>query len=149
MNLIFEIETDLFILGWLLLVVGAVFHADNVWRKRLTWVGGRLVPIILLLSFAYGFFALRGQGPDGDLTTFAGTLAVFTFPERFLTIWIEFLAYALFAGFWIIENAEKHEISRIAITFCLLLTFLSGGLGILSYLVVLGGVWLYRRRLAT
>ncbi len=136
-DLIYSLTTNTFVLSWLLLSAAIFLSKASISRTRLLWVGGRLIPVALLISFLAGFIASKDIEPNGSLFSYTGILIKFSVPERLLNIWIEVLAYALLVGRWIIDDAASRGISKIYVLICMIVVFISGGLGLLSYLCVL------------
>lgn len=139
-ELIYEIATNSFVVAWLLLVIGSLM-TNARWRRLFLLTGGRIIPVILLACFAIGFFVLRSSAQNADLRSLQGAIDVFSQPQRFLIIWVEFLAYALFAGCWISEHGARHRAPRLIVTPCVALTFISGGLALVAYLIAIGAIF--------
>jgi len=137
-ELIFGVASNLFVAAWLMLLVALWIKATSRWRARLLWAGGRLVPTLLLIGFLLGLILTRGMEPEGSIMTYDGMLRIFERPERTLNVWIEILALALFVTRWIIDHAETHSIKKWATTLVLFVAFISGGLGCLAYLLLVG-----------
>lgn len=134
---LFSLSGNAFVLAWLTLLVGALVPRHLRARRALLAFGGRLVPIALLLVFLAGVFAHHGAEPRGNMFTYQGMLLMLSVPERLLNIWIEVLALALFACRWMIDDAGQRGINRAAVAVCLLVAFVSGGLGLLCYAALL------------
>lgn len=140
----YEYMTNAFIVAWAMLLAGTLL-TDGWWRTKLLLIGGRIIPVLLIACFAAAFVFLPSAPNGASLTSLEGAIAIFTPPERFLTIWIEFLAYALFAGRWIIDDADNRGLSRWIIAPCIAITYISGGLGLLAYLIAAGVVGMRNR----
>lgn len=50
--------------------------------------------------------------------------------------WVHYLAFDLFVGTWEVQDAVKNSVSHLLVIPCLLLTFLFGPIGLLSYFAV-------------
>ena len=50
--------------------------------------------------------------------------------------WIHYLAFDLMVGWFIVNDAQKHEINRFLTIPCLLLSFMLGPTGLLLYLIL-------------
>lgn len=134
---LFSVTGNTFILAWLSLLVG-MFLRPGAPRSALLVLGGRFIPVALLMVFITGVFLHRDIEPQGDLFTYQGMLLLLSVPERLMNVWVEVLAYALFACRWVIDDAERREISKAPVLVCLLVAFISGGMGLLTYAVVVG-----------
>lgn len=128
--------TNLFVLGWLALCAGAMLSPQQVWRTRLLWFGGRFVPIVLLAVFAGRYFLWLTADTEGGFFSFDQVVTLFNQQNAVLNIWIELLALALLVGRWAVDDALKKEMPRMIVLPVLVVVFFSGGLGLLSYLVV-------------
>ena len=133
----FSLTGNAFVLAWLALFMGLVVSRGLRVRRALLIFGGRLVPIVLLLIFLLGVFLHREAEPRGNMFSYEGMLLMLSVPERLLNIWVEVLALALFACRWMIDDAEHRGINRFAVAVCLLIAFISGGLGLLCYAALL------------
>jgi SNF family Na+-dependent transporter len=54
--------------------------------------------------------------------------------------WVHFLAFDLFIGAWMVRDARRLKILHLAVIPCLLVTFLLGPVGLLTYLVLRTGL---------
>ncbi len=133
---LFSATGNAFMLAWLALFVAAISGPQWRWRKWLMLIGGRIVPIGLLVIFVIGVLWHRDLEPAGSLFTFNGMVMLFSVPERLLNIWIEVLAYALLACHWMICDAAKRGIHTILLLGTLMVAFISGGIGIVVYAVI-------------
>ena len=50
--------------------------------------------------------------------------------------WIHFVSINLFAGGWILKDAQKLFVNKILLAFPLLITYLSGPIGIFIYWII-------------
>src|SRR6476661_4401059 len=88
--------------GWLLLVVAPR------WRYTLPLVRLLIVP---LLGIAYAILiAARFGASDGDFNSLAGVQRLFADPHMLLAGWIHYLAFDLFVGAWIVEDALARRV---------------------------------------
>lgn len=143
-TLIFSISSNSFVIGWLALLVAIYFPTASSLRRRLLFWGGRVIPIALLCAFLIGVVASRAIEPKGNMFSFEGIVTLFSVPERLLNVWMEVMAYSLLVGRWIIDDATQRCISRWWVLPCHLVLFISGGLGLLAYLLVLAVYVKYR-----
>lgn len=146
---IFSLSSNCFVLAWLMLFIALFIPGHSRWRAYVLWLGGRLIPVGLLVVFFIGLISASDLEPKGNMFTFDGVVTLFSVPERLLNVWIEVMAYALLIGRWIIDDGLRRQLSRWAILPCHLVMFISGGLGLLLYLMVLASQGLlvrYRTR---
>ncbi len=130
----YGITTNVFVIAWVLLAVAVFLPEGAAWRARLLNLGGRVIPIVLLVAFLAGFLMTRESG--GSLFTFGGVIEMFSVPEKVLIVWIEILAYALLVSRWVIDHAAEASVPRVLVFACMLILFYSGGLGLLAYILV-------------
>ena len=122
---LFSVCNLLVLPGWLLL---AVFPA---WR----WTQ-RLVPefLTLLLSLCYLFLLLASlPQASGNFASLAGLGEMLRDPSLLLAGWIHYLAFDLFVGSWEVRDARRLRIPHVAVIPSLILTFLLGPAGWLTY----------------
>ena len=114
--------------GWLLLVVAPR------WRYTLPLVRLLLVP---LLGIAYiTLIAARMGDSAGDFNSLAGVQRLFADPHTLLAGWVHYLAFDLFVGAWIVEDALARRVPHWARIVPLPLTLMFGPAGLLLYLVL-------------
>ncbi|MFL0802514.1 MAG: DUF4281 domain-containing protein [Agarilytica sp.] len=135
---IFSAVSNIFVLGWLSLLIGSFLTYGSKTRYWLLLLGGRLLPLLLLGAFIAGVVDTRSMEPKGDIFTYNGIITMLSIPERILNIWTEILAYMLFVARWITDDLEKRQIAKGFSAFCVVAAFLSGAAGILAYGVSIG-----------
>ncbi len=135
---IFSAVSNTFVLGWLSLLIGSALAYGSKARRWLLWLGGRFLPILLLVAFIAGVIATRSMEPKGDIFTYDGVITMLSIPERILNIWTELLAYMLFVARWIVDDLEKRLIPKGFSMFCVVASFISGVVGILAYGISIG-----------
>ena len=74
-----------------------------------------------------------GTGVGIDFTSFESIKAAFARDEVLLIGWLHYLAFDLFVGFWIFEDAQKKRIKHLVLLPCLLFTLMLGPVGWLLY----------------
>lgn len=133
----------------------AVFGAANLWAlvgwavlaflpRRPLLLTGVLYLIVFGLCLTYaGLLAALlsgaiGAGASGaaNFTTIKGVRAIFASDGGATVGWIHYLAFDLFVGLWIAKDADAKNFHRLVQLPILLLTFLAGPVGLLTYLVV-------------
>ena len=71
-----------------------------------------------------------------DLTTLSGLAHAFSTPRVMLVGWVHYLAFDLWVGAWETEEAGRRGMPHAALMPCLVLTFLTGPVGLLLFLVL-------------
>ena len=105
---------------------------------------------LLCLAYTAMFIALFFAGADPgrvpgavapDLTDYSirGLRALFMSDGGMVIGWTHYLAFDLFVGLWIARDADAKGFRRLAQLPFLLLTFLAGPIGLLSWLAVREG----------
>ncbi len=143
---IFSTVSNVFVLGWLSLLIGSFLAHKSKARRWLLWFGGRLLPILLLVAFVIGVIATRSMEPKGNIFTYNGVITMLSIPERILNIWTELLAYMLLIARWIVDDLEKRLIPKGFSVFCVMASFVSGVVGILAYGISLGLHYAFTRK---
>ena len=80
-----------------------------------------------------------GHGPAPDWRAFNsldGVMGLLRTREAFLAGWVHYLAFDLFTGAWEAETAPASRVPHAMLLVCLFLTFMTGPVGLLLYLVV-------------
>jgi len=122
---IFSACSSLAVLGWGLLLF--------LPRQRMVHLAAG-VAIPLAISVVYLVLIARhfGQG-EGGFGSLADVARLFSNPALLLAGWVHYLAFDLFIGVWEVRDARRHDISHVLVVPCLLLTFMLGPIGLLSY----------------
>ncbi|MEP7117461.1 MAG: ABA4-like family protein [Acidobacteriota bacterium] len=84
------------------------------------------VVYLVLIARHFG----RSAGGFGSLSDVA---LLFSNPAMLLAGWVHYLAFDLFIGAWETRDAQRHGIPHLLLVPCLMLTFLFGPIGLLSY----------------
>lgn len=128
---VFALSNGLALLCWLSLIASP---PSAPWTRRVWWVSGRLVPVLLsagyLLMFAVHW---RGQGGFGSP---AEVRALFDVPGLLVAGWMHYLAFDLFVGVWIASRSHRLGWPHLATVPLLLLTFMLGPVGLLCFMTV-------------
>jgi len=132
LELIFSLMTGLALVGWLCLALAPF--------RRPALVGAARV-VAALLSLAYALLIFRGftqpGGPEGGgFDSLAGVMILLSTPAVMLPAWIHYLAFDLWVGTWIVEDAPKAGVPHWLVLPILVATFMLGPVGLLSYLIV-------------
>jgi hypothetical protein len=137
----FQTTNTLALLAWIALVLFP--------SKKL--VSGWLCAVVVPGLFALGYAAviawkLATNGPpEGDVMTLAGLRDVFQDDWVFAAAWTHYLVFDMVVGAWIARDSVKLGLPWLLRTVALVLTFLSGPVGFLIYIV---GRWFLRREVA-
>jgi hypothetical protein len=132
----FSIANPFALLGWLMLIAALFAPSHGAWRPRLLWLAGRVWPLVLAAGYAAAVVAYWGSAPGGGFGSLEEVAALFRSPGMLLAGWVHYLAFDLFIGRWVIDNAASRGLqgpARWALLPCLLLIFLFGPVGLLLY----------------
>lgn len=132
LEMIFSAMTILALVGWLCLALAPL--------RRPTLVGAARV-VAALLSLAYAILIIRGftqpGGPEGGgFDSLAGVMILLSVPAVMLPAWIHYLAFDLWVGTWIVEDAPKARVPHWLVLPIMVATFMLGPVGLLAYLIV-------------
>lgn len=123
---LFQICSTMAMAGWVVLLASRLVP---IWAQR---ISGLLIP--LLLSVAYAALVLGfWHGAEGGFDSLANVMRLFTQKEIALAGWIHYLAFDLFVGAWVARTAADEGIPFLLVVPCLLLTFLFGPAGYLTF----------------
>lgn len=126
---LFQLTGPIAILGWLALALAP-------FAPRLTDAIAALA-IPALLSVAYtALILVHWSDAPGGFDSLANVMALFTDPAVALAGWVHYLAFDLFVGAWITRTARAEGINHLLILPCLVLTFLFGPAGFLSFIAL-------------
>jgi hypothetical protein len=70
------------------------------------------------------------RGGFGSLSDVA---LLFSEPAVLLAGWVHYLAFDLFIGAWETRDAQAHHVPHLLLIPCLILTFMLGPIGLLTY----------------
>lgn len=131
---LFSIVNSIALLGWIGLVVASLMRAGNA-QKVLLNVSGRWVPLLLCTAYLGFLVYYWGTAPGGGFDSLGAVQMLFSVPGVLLAGWTHYLAFDLFVGRWIVDDALSPSRSRIPLVWALPFTFLFGPVGVLLYLV--------------
>lgn len=123
---IFSLVNSTAMVGWLLLAL----FPRRIWAERLSTWG---IPG-LLAGLYVAIVAVRWWQSPGGFSSLAHVKQLFDDPWMLLAGWIHYLTFDLLVGCWIVRDARSRRIAHLALLPLLLLTFLFGPAGWLSYL---------------
>jgi hypothetical protein len=133
---LFSIASTLVLPGWLLLA----------FAPRWKWTARFVCPVLLpsLLGALYVVLIVARWGSaEGGFGSLAEVRRLFEDPYLLLAGWVHYLAFDLFLGSWEVRDAQRHGVAHLLVVPCLVLTFLFGPAGLLSYLTIR---WVRTRR---
>ena len=129
---VFQACGPLAMLGWLCLLT------TPLWPKRLRerWprlVGAMVIPAMIAAVYT-AVIVTHWAGHRGGFNSLDGVMELFT--DRWLVTagWIHYLAFDLFIGGWELEDSRRRGVPHLLMIPLLLLTFLFGPIGLLTYL---------------
>ena len=137
----FQVTNTLALLAWIALVI---FPG----RKLVSgWLCAVIVPGLLALGYAAVIaWKLATNGlPEGDVMTLSGLRDAFQDDWVFAAAWTHYLVFDMVVGAWIARDSVKLGLPWLLRTVALVLTFLSGPVGFLIYIL---GRWSLRRETA-
>lgn len=126
---LFQIANSTAMIAWLLLLI-----FPN-WKYTKNFI---VMGLIALLSVFYTFIILKGMNhfsPD-SFSTIENVQQLFQDKEALLAGWIHYLAFDLFVGLYIVENAPQFRIPRWLVSLILPVTFMFGPMGFLFFFLV-------------
>lgn len=127
---LFAVAGQAAMIGWLALV-----FLPRYWEP-LNWVPRYIIPFGLSLLYAglilAHFFTVEGGGYD----TLDQVAALFSKRELLLAGWVHYLAFDLFVGAWIAQDADRIGLSRLLQAPLLVATLMFGPLGLALFLIM-------------
>jgi Domain of unknown function (DUF4281) len=114
--------------GWLLLVVAPRWQ----WTQRVAALALPLALAVVYLTLV----VLHFRDSGGGFGSLAQVSKLFENPYLLLAGWIHYLAFDLFTGSWLVRDAERLRITHAFVVPCLLLTFLFGPVGLLTWFMI-------------
>jgi hypothetical protein len=94
-----------------------------------------VIPLLLALVYL-GLLAASWRGHAGGFSSLHGVSELFSNHWLLLAGWVHYLAFDLFTGAWEVRDSASHGIPHWLVVPCLILTFLFGPVGLLSYFAV-------------
>ena len=122
----FQVANTTALVGWIALIVQP--------RRVASWLR-YAVPGALALLYAW---AIVTSLPDseGGFGSLAEVKVLFTNDRALLAGWVHYLAFDLFIGCWAVLDAQQRRVPHLLVVPCLLLTFMLGPVGLLTYLLL-------------
>jgi len=125
---VFQIANLLALPAWLAL---AASPSRARWAGAARLFAGRVVPLLLAAAYV-ALFASQGMG-DGGYGSLAEVQRLMTNPWLLTAGWLHYLAFDLFVGSWISEQAAALALPHWLLLPPLALTFLFGPAGLLVF----------------
>jgi hypothetical protein len=142
-DLVFKIANWFVLAGWLALLLAPIRRDSLVFAARFAAACVAAIYVILLVRGV-----ATGPGlPDGaGFSTLDGVVALLSRREAILGGWVHFLAFDLFVGSWMAEDAPRAGVPHWLVVPLLGLTLMAGPAGLLGYLLVAAGFRLGKRK---
>jgi ABC-type Na+ efflux pump permease subunit len=131
-DLVFRIANLLVMAGWLALLLSPIRRPSLILAAR---IAAAAVCAIYVIILVLGLGSGRGLPEGAGFSTLDGVVALMSRREAILGGWVHFLAFDLFVGSWIAQDAPEAGVPHWIVVPILALTLLAGPLGLLTYLV--------------
>jgi hypothetical protein len=115
--------------GWLALGLGIALRSRTLKQT----VAGLVVPLVLSVGYA-AIILIHWWSGEGGFSSLESVSALFRSPWLLLAGWVHYLAFDLFVGAWVAQDAEARGLSRLLLVPVLPLVFLFGPAGLLLWL---------------
>ena len=130
-ELIFSICSSMVLPGWLLLIL------FPRWKWTLGLISAGIIPFVLGLVYLGLLLSQLSAMPEGAGFGSVEALSImFSNPFSLTAGWVHYLAFDLFIGSWEVQDAQRNNIPHWLLIPCLLLTFLTGPVGLVLYFVI-------------
>lgn len=123
---LFQIANPLALLGWIALLASPL---SPRWSDR---IAGLAIPLLLSVGYT-ALILVHWADAEGGFSSLPDVMTLFTSPGVALAGWVHYLAFDLFVGAWITRSARAEAIPFVFILPCLVLTFLFGPAGFLTF----------------
>lgn len=100
--------------------------------RRAMTAAGAVIPLTLAVVYLV-VFVLHARGSEGGFSSLAAVAQLFGNRWLLLAGWVHYLAFDLFIGAWETRDALARGVPRVWLAPCLVLTFMLGPIGLLSY----------------
>lgn len=121
-NLLFQVGSQLAMVGWLILIFGPRRYA------MLNRVPGLFIPLLLAVPYALTVVT-QFASMDGGFGSLAEVRQLFAADAGLTAGWLHYLAFDLLVGAWLAIHMDAVRLSRIIQAPILLAVFLFGPLG--------------------
>ena len=130
----YQIILSLVSSAWLSLIIGAFLEKGKLWRNKLLFLGGRLIPLLLAVFYLYGMIISWQGYIKVDLGSLSGLSDYYESSQNILSAWLHYFVVDLFIGRWIVDDSKG--LPPWLVVSVLILTFTSAPTGILSYFLI-------------
>ena len=127
-SLTFQLCSALVVPQWLLMMIAPKWHITR-WLVK-----SKMLIVILCFTYIYYIFGLFSAGSLASFGSLEGVKALNGHDDLLLAGWIHYLAFDLFVGSWIWQNAKTRHVPHGWVVPSLLITFMLGPVGLLFYL---------------
>ena len=127
---VFEFANALAFFGWMLLLIAP--------GRKLIKVSVMSGAICVLFAIIYLIYVISSFDADSfeSFSTLAGLMTLFSSKEAVLAGWLHYLAFDMFVGIWIVNDARRLSIKHLYTVPSLIFTFMMGPVGFLSYMIL-------------
>ncbi len=129
----FQIASALACLGWVFLIAGFL-QRKVLAQGWLLMLAGRVLPYILCFIYLLALLNAADTLAWDSFFTLDGVTKLFTFESAVLAGWVHYLAFDLFIGAWIADDALARRTPSVFVVPVLLMTFMVGPIGLITYL---------------
>ena len=126
---IFSVVNLIAVLGWLLIAILPRWKYTRI----VVLSGG--IPLLLAVAYTALIIMFFGNA-EGGFDSLANVMKLFTNEWAVLAGWIHYLAFDLFVGSWEVRDSQEKGVSHLLVIPCLVLTFLLGPIGFLTYSIL-------------
>jgi hypothetical protein len=131
---VFKLANLFAMLAWVALIFGP--RREVIYSILFNGVVGLFCLFYASMLIYLLFIAPSSGGGGPDFTTIEGVRTAFAADAGLTLGWVHYLAFDLFVGLWVAQNADEISLSRIVQAPILLATFIFGPFGLLIYLIV-------------
>ena len=123
---LFQIANPIAMLGWIALILAP-------FAPRLTdLIAAVIIPLLMAVVYSALILA-HWSGATGGYGSLPDVMALFTNPHVALAGWVHYLAFDLFVGAWATRTARAAGINHLLVLPHLVLIFLFGPAGFLTF----------------
>jgi hypothetical protein len=126
---IYSICSGLAFAGWACLALAPIARGKIV-------LIARAFALILCAAYLAQFFFTTTPMAGASFTSLAGITALFSAPGNVMLGWTHYLAFDLFIGSWIVEDAGKNAVPHWVVLPCLFFTLMLGPIGLGLYFLL-------------
>lgn len=128
----FQAANLLALAGWLILALGVFIRSPLL----CVTVAGRLIPLLLSLFYAVVLVTNWSAGGMESFSSLAGIASLFSSPWLLLAGWLHYLAFDLFIGAWVAQDATDRGLPRALLIPVLPATLFAGPIGLALWLAL-------------